>query len=145
MWVERKSQNPLWYWYCVVILSCPFNTVKPVTRGHLNKCPYMTGVPSSQVNVKVHFGSQKMQFRHPNKCPLITGFTAQLSLYIYLFWYKVTRFDRSFGLGCVFRENSFFIKKLNLLILVLYLWAIMLFIWLIFTSESVSVFNEHCT
>ena len=44
------------------------NTVKPVTRGHLKKCPYMTGVPSSQVhfNVKVHFGSQKMQFRHPS-------------------------------------------------------------------------------
>ena len=43
-------------------------TVKPVTRGHLKKCPYMTGVPSSQVhfNVKVYFGSQKMQFRHPN-------------------------------------------------------------------------------
>ena len=42
--------------------------VKPVTRGHLKKCPYMTGVPSSQVhfNVKVYFGSQKMQFRHPN-------------------------------------------------------------------------------
>ena len=32
-------------------------TVKPVMRGHLNKCPYMTCVPSSQVhfNVKVHF------------------------------------------------------------------------------------------
>ena len=45
-----------------------FDTVKPVTRGHLKKCPYMTGVPSSQVhfNVKVYFGSQKMQFRHPN-------------------------------------------------------------------------------
>ena len=44
------------------------HTVKPVTRGHLKKCPYMTGVPSSQVhfNVKVYFGSQKMQFRHPN-------------------------------------------------------------------------------
>ena len=43
-------------------------TVKPVTRGRLKKCPYMTGVPSSQVhfNVKVYFGSQKMQFRHPN-------------------------------------------------------------------------------
>ena len=43
-------------------------TVKSVTRGHLKKCPYMTGVPSSQVhfNVKVYFGSQKMQFRHPN-------------------------------------------------------------------------------
>ena len=42
--------------------------MKPVTRGHLKKCPYMTGVPSSQVhfNVKVYFGSQKMQFRHPN-------------------------------------------------------------------------------
>ena len=51
--------------------------VKPVTRGQLNKCPYMTGVPSSQVhfNVKVHFGSQKIQFRHPDRCPLITGFT----------------------------------------------------------------------
>ena len=36
-----------------------FTTVKPVMRGHLNKCPYMTGVPSSQVkfNVKLHFGS----------------------------------------------------------------------------------------
>ena len=36
-----------------------------MTRGHLNKCPYMTSVPSSQVhfNVKVHFGLQKMQFR----------------------------------------------------------------------------------
>ena len=35
-------------------------TVKPVTRGHLIKCPYMTGVPSSQVhfNVKVHFASR---------------------------------------------------------------------------------------
>ena len=45
-----------------------FITVKHVMRGHLKKCPYMTGVPSSQVhfNVKVHFGSQKMQFRHPN-------------------------------------------------------------------------------
>ena len=44
------------------------DTVKPVTRGRLKKCPYMTGVPSSQVhfNVKVYFGSQKMQFRHPN-------------------------------------------------------------------------------
>ena len=43
-------------------------TVKPAMRGHLKKCPYMTGVPSSQVhfNVKVYFGSQKMQFRHPN-------------------------------------------------------------------------------
>ena len=43
-------------------------TVKPVMRGHLKKCPYMTGVLSSQVhfNVKVYFGSQKMQFRHPN-------------------------------------------------------------------------------
>ena len=32
-------------------------TVKPVMRGHLKKCPYMTGVPSSQVhfNVKVYF------------------------------------------------------------------------------------------
>ena len=45
------------------------HTVKPVTRGHLKKCPYMTGQsPLSQVhfNVKVYFGSQKMQFRHPN-------------------------------------------------------------------------------
>ena len=43
-------------------------TVKPVTKGHLKKRPYMTGVLSSQVhfNVKVYFGSQKMQFRHPN-------------------------------------------------------------------------------
>ena len=43
-------------------------TVKPVMRGHLKKCPYMTGVPSSQVhfNVKVYFGSQKMWFRHSN-------------------------------------------------------------------------------
>ena len=42
------------------------HTVKPVMRGHLNKCPYMTGVPSSQVqfNVKLHFGSQKIQFRY---------------------------------------------------------------------------------
>ena len=51
-------------------MLCPIHdtTVKPVTRGHLKKCPYMTGVPSSQVhfNVKVYFGSQKMQFRHPN-------------------------------------------------------------------------------
>ena len=46
-------------------------------RGHLDKCPYMTGVPSSQVhfNVKVHFGSQKMKFRHPDRCPLVTGFS----------------------------------------------------------------------
>ena len=28
-------------------------TVKPVTRGHLKKCPYMTGVPSSQVHFNV--------------------------------------------------------------------------------------------
>ena len=66
--------------YCVAyryldfkIILSPFEcsqdtTVKPVTRGHLKKCPYMTGVLSSQVhfNVKVYFGSQKMQFRHPN-------------------------------------------------------------------------------
>ena len=47
-------------------------------RGHPSKCPYMTGVPSSQVyfNVnKVYFGSQKMQFRHPDRCPLVAGFT----------------------------------------------------------------------
>ena len=51
-----------------------------LTRGHFNKCPYMTGVPSSQVhfNAKVHFGSQKMQFRHPDWCPLVTGFTISL-------------------------------------------------------------------
>ena len=38
-------------------------------------CP---GHPFSQVhfNVKVHFGSHKMQFRHPDCCPLVTGFTA---------------------------------------------------------------------
>ena len=51
-----------------LFLQVFISTVKPVTRGHLKKCPYMTGVPSSQVhfNVKVYFGSQKMQFRHPN-------------------------------------------------------------------------------
>ena len=50
--------------------------LKSVMRGHLNKCPYMAGVPSSQVhfNVKVHFGSQKVQFRHLDRCPLVTGF-----------------------------------------------------------------------
>ena len=50
---------------------------KPVTRRHLNKCPYMTGVPSSHVhfNVKVHFGSQKMQFRHHDSCPLVADVT----------------------------------------------------------------------
>ena len=57
-------------------------TVEPVTRGHLNKCSYMTGVPSSQVhfNVEVHFSSQKMQFRHLDRCPLVTGFTIQWTL-----------------------------------------------------------------
>ena len=55
-------------------------TVKHVTRRHLSKCPYMTGVPFSQVhfNVKVHFGSQKMQFRHPDSYPLVTGFTVMM-------------------------------------------------------------------
>ena len=54
-------------------------TVKPVMRRYLNKHPYMTGVPLSQVhfNVKVHFGSQKMPFKHPDRCPLITGFTVK--------------------------------------------------------------------
>ena len=53
---------------------------KTCDEGHLNKCPYMTGVPSSQVhfNVKEHFGSQKMQFRQPDRCPLVTGFTVLL-------------------------------------------------------------------
>ena len=57
---ERLKRESYW----MVLIG----TVKPVTRGHLKKCPYMTGVPSSQVhfNVKVYFGSQKMQFRHPN-------------------------------------------------------------------------------
>ena len=52
----------------LLILKCNGYTVKPVTSGHLKKCPYMTGVPSSQLhfNVKVYFGSQKMRFRHPN-------------------------------------------------------------------------------
>ena len=36
--LERKS------------LGC---TVKPVTRGHVNKFPYMTGVPSSQVHLNI--------------------------------------------------------------------------------------------
>ena len=27
------------------------------------------------ISVKVPFGSQKMQFRHPDRCPLVTGFT----------------------------------------------------------------------
>ena len=51
-----------------------------MTRGHPSKCPYMTGVPLSQVhfNVKVHFGWQKMQFRHPDRCPLVTGFTVYI-------------------------------------------------------------------
>ena len=59
----------LYYMYFLICNLSPIhNTVKPVLRGHLKKCPYMTGVPSSQVhfNVKVYFGSQKMQFRHPN-------------------------------------------------------------------------------
>ena len=62
-------------------------TVKPVMRGHLNKCPYMTCVPSSQVhfNVKVDFGSQKMQFRHPDRCPLVTGFTVLLIMSICIY------------------------------------------------------------
>ena len=51
-------------------------TVKRVTRGHLNKCLYMTGVPSLQVhfNVKVH----------PDRCPLITGLTVCLILLKYV-------------------------------------------------------------
>ena len=73
------------------------NTVKPVIRGCLT-CPYMTGVPSSQVhfNARAQLVHQKMPFWHPNRtgvpssqvycievspphrftvlrCPLITG------------------------------------------------------------------------
>ena len=50
---------------------------KTCDEGTLKKCPYMTGVPSSQVhfNVKAQIGAQKMQFRHPDRCPLVTGFT----------------------------------------------------------------------
>ena len=46
-----------------------FTTEHWIVQYNLNKCPYMTGVPSSQVrfNVNVHFGSQKMQFRHPRQ------------------------------------------------------------------------------
>ena len=49
------------------------NTVKPVMRGHLNKCPYMTGAPSSQVHFK---------FRRPDMCSLVTGFTV-LAVYFF--------------------------------------------------------------
>ena len=60
--------------------------------GHLNKCPYMTCVPSSQVhfNVKVDFGSQKMQFRHPDRCPLVTGLTVLLIMSICIVYTCVT-------------------------------------------------------
>ena len=36
---------------CIMWFVC--DTVKPVMRGHLNKCPYVTGVPSSQVHFNV--------------------------------------------------------------------------------------------
>ena len=54
------------------------STVKPVTRGHLNKCSYMTGVPSSQVhfNVRVHFGSQRCNLDIPTGVP-----SSQILLY----------------------------------------------------------------
>ena len=55
-------------------------TVKPVTRGHLNKCPYMTGVTLVTGIFKCeHFGSEKMQFKHPARCPLNTGFSVLMS------------------------------------------------------------------
>ena len=64
------------------------DTVRPVTRGHLKKCPYMTGVPRhryiSMLNyILVH---RKCNLDIPIltfKCPLITGFTV------------FTRLDRS--------------------------------------------------
>ena len=78
--IYTHEADIMWFEYG---LYTYLSTVKPVTRGHLNKCPYMTGVPSSQVhfNVKVHFGSQEMQFRHPDRCPLVTGFTVHPKMY----------------------------------------------------------------
>ena len=74
-WLFNVSHTSCLMWYMPSPCSVPMSnsiyihiTVKPVTKGHLKKCPHMTGVPSSQVhfNVKVYFGSQKMRFRHPN-------------------------------------------------------------------------------
>ena len=47
------------------------NAVKPVMRGHPNKCPYMTGVPSSQVhfNVKVHLVHRQCNLEIPTGVP----------------------------------------------------------------------------
>ena len=49
--------------------KCPYMTgvpssQLPVARGHLSKCPYMTGVPSSQLPVARG---------HLSKCPYMTG------------------------------------------------------------------------
>ena len=52
-------------------------------EGKPKKCPYMTGVPSSQVpfNVKVHLATDHMQFTCVFRLiSLITGFTVLILL-----------------------------------------------------------------
>ena len=60
--------------------------IKPVTRGHLNKYPNMTGVPSSQVHPDrcrlvtryIPTGVTSSQV-HPDRCHLITGTSRKVS------------------------------------------------------------------